>query len=216
MRATENSKKVTRRPKATVKAVRKSTPVRATAVRAAKRVKRAAKPGSPRAHHLSGPSDALKIRGVYRIKIGLPDKNGRIRKVQGDSGWHTNLITNEGFRSFLARTLGALASSSQIGFAALGTGGAPIAADTSLAGELTDAATMRMAVTAVTSSTSKAVTFTFTLNSGITTGSHNISNVGLFAASVTNAGTLFAGNTYTSSALATNQAVNGTYSISFA
>jgi len=167
------------------------------------------------ARKISRVSDGLKIRGIYHIRIVEPTgKRGRPRVV-GDSGWNDNLITNEGFRSFLARTLGAIASSSQIGFAALGTGGAPIAADTSLSGELTDATTMRMAVTAVTSSTSKAVTFMFTLNSGITTGSHNISNVGLFAASVTNAGTLFAGNTYTSSALATNQAVNGTYSISF-
>src|SRR5678816_4274363 len=164
---------------------------------------------SKRRTKLRTANDPIKVRGFFRLNI-IEDIDGRPRVV-GDSGWVPNLITNEGFRSFLARTLGAIASSSQIGFAALGTGAAPIATDTSLANELTDAATMRMAVTAATSSTSKAVIFTFTLNSGITTGSHNISNVGLFAASVTNAGTCFAGNTYTSSALATNQAVNGTY-----
>src|SRR6185369_11055557 len=99
------------------------------------------------ARKISGVSDGLKIRGIYHIRIVEPiGKRGRPRVV-GDSGWNDNLITNEGFRSFLACTLGAIASSSQIGFAVLGTGGALIAADTSLSGELTDAATMRMAVT---------------------------------------------------------------------
>lgn len=160
-----------------------------------------------------GVTSKVGVRGFYRLNIVEDGPDGP--KIVGDSGWKENLVVNEGFRNYLARALGAISGSSQVSFIALGTGGAPIATDTALAGELTDAATCRMAITAATSSSSKAVTFTATLNSGITTASHNISNIGLFATSTTSAGTIFAGNTYSSSALATNQAVNATYTISF-
>ncbi len=152
-------------------------------------------------------SETLKVKGMYRIQITEDDK------VVGDSGWKTNLITNLGFNNFLVSTLGAIAGSSQITHMALGTGGAPAAADTTLTGEQS----VRAAVTAATSATSKAVQFTATFSSSnsFVTASKNISNIGLFATSTAGGGTLFAGNTYTSSACATNQNVNATYSISF-
>jgi hypothetical protein len=96
---------------------------------------------------------------------------------------------------------------------ALGTGTAPGASATTLNGELGEA--VRKAVTAATSSTSKALqlTATFASADSFVTASRNISNIGLFNSSA--AGTLFAGNTFTSSAVATNQAVNVTYTVSF-
>jgi hypothetical protein len=112
----------------------------------------------------------------------------------------------------MARLLGAIAGSLQVSHLALGSGGAPAASDTSLAGEVVK----RQAVTAATSSTSKAVLFTGTFSSAnsFVTNTQNISNIGLFNSSST--GTLFAGNTFASSSCATNQDVNVSYAITFA
>lgn len=158
--------------------------------------------------------DDVRAGGFFRIKIGEPDANGRVIRVAGDSGFRKNTIPNLGHQFFLVQALGAIAGSSQLGFAALGTGTAPAQADTALLGELTDAANCRCAITpsVVASDTLQCA---FTLNSNITTANHTIQNVGLFAASTTAAGTLFAGNTYATSQLQTNQAVNGTYQIRF-
>lgn len=154
------------------------------------------------------------LKGFYRLKIVEADKDGAV-KVVGDSGWHKNQITNLGKDQYLAQLLGAMPGSKQVSYAALGTGGVPAATDTSLSGEITDAAGCRCAVSPTTTNSSGTVQFAFTLNSGIATAAHNISNIGLFNTSATAAGTLFAGNVYSSSALATNQAVNGSYQIRF-
>ena len=151
-------------------------------------------------------SDGILVKGAFRLNIV---EDG---KVVGDSGWLSNQVTNEGFRNYMARALGAISGSLQVSHLALGSGGAPAAADTSLAGEVVK----RQAVTAATSSTSKAVLFTGTFSSAnsFVTNTQNISNIGLFNSSST--GTLFAGNTFASSSCATNQDVNVSYAISFA
>lgn len=152
--------------------------------------------------------EGLKVRGMFRVQI---TESG---KVVGDSGWKHNLITNLGFNQYLVSALGSISGSKYVSHMSLGTGGAPIATDTTLAGEQS----VREAVTAATSSGSKTVRFTATFASAdsFVTASKNISNIGLFNTSSTGAGTLFAGNTYASSACATNQNVNATYDIIFA
>lgn len=162
--------------------------------------------------------EGIKIRGFYRIQI--VEDNG---KVVGDSGWKKNQVTNLGFNNYLVKTLGALSGSAQISHMALGTGGAPAASDTSLSGEVStngSGSVVRSAVTAATSSSSKTARFTATFSSAnsFITAAANISNVGMFNVSgpTTASGSLFAGNTYTSSACATNQNVNATYDIIFA
>lgn len=149
--------------------------------------------------------DNLNIKGMFRVQI---TEDG---KVVGDTGWKKNQVTNLGFNQYLVSALGAIAGSKQVSHLALGSGGAPAASDTSLAGEVEK----RQAVTAATSSSSKTVRFTGTFDSAnsFLTSSRNLSNVGLFNSSST--GTLFAGNTYTSSAVATNNNVNVTYDIIF-
>jgi hypothetical protein len=151
-------------------------------------------------------SDGIKIRGFFRLQL---EEDG---KIVGDSGWRENAVTNEGKRSYLARLLGAIAGSSQIGYAALGTGTAPGATATSLDGELGEG--VRDAIAAATSgSTAVAFTGTFASGDSFVTATRNLSNIGLFA---TNAGgTLFAGNTFASSSCGTNQNVNYTYTITF-
>jgi hypothetical protein len=154
---------------------------------------------------LGPPSDGLKVKGFTRIRIANPDGS-----FAGDSGWVPNTVTNEGKRNYLARLLGALASSSQIGYMALGTGGAPAAADTTQGGEVAS----RTAVTAATNgSTSVQFTATFTSAQSFLAGTSNLSNVGLWATNT--GGTLFAAAAYTSSACATNQNVNATYTVTF-
>lgn len=149
--------------------------------------------------------DGLKIKGMFRLKI---TENG---KIVGDSGWKQNQITNDGFNDYLCKALGAVSGSKQVSHLALGTGGVPAASATTLAGEVQ----ARQAITAASSSSSKTIRFTGTFSSAnsFVTASANVSNIGLFNSSST--GTLFAGNTFASSAVATNQNVNSTYDIIF-
>jgi len=149
--------------------------------------------------------DGLKVRGMYRVQI---EEDG---SIVGDSGWRENQVVNLGFNWYLAGALGAIANSSQVSYMALGTGGAPGAADTSLAGEVE----ARTAVTAATSADSKAVRFTATFASvgSFVTDNQDISNIGLHRSLTV--GSLFAGAAYASSTVATNQNVNCTYDVSF-
>lgn len=147
----------------------------------------------------------IKIKGFYRLQI---EEDG---KIVGDSGWKENQVTNLGFNEYLVKSLGSISGSLYVSHMALGTGTVPGAADTTLSGEVVK----RQSVTAATSSTSKTLRLTATFASGnsFVTDTRNISNIGLFNSS--NNGTLFAGNTYASSSVATNQNVNCTYDIIF-
>lgn len=151
--------------------------------------------------------DNVKVKGMFRVQI---TEDGR---VVGDTGWKQNQVTNLGFNQYLVSALGAIAGSKQVSHLALGSGGAPAASATTLAGEVE----VRQSVTAATSSSSKTVRFTGTFDSAnsFVTSARNISNIGLFNTSTQGGGTLFAGNTYTSSAVATNNNVNCTYDIIF-
>lgn len=150
-------------------------------------------------------SDKVNVRGFYRVQI---TEEG---EIVGDSGWRENTVVNDGFNEYLVSTLGAISGSKQVNYAALGTGTAPGATDTTLAGEVE----ARTAVTAETSSDSKAAQFTATFSSdgSFVTKSEDLQNIGLFASS--SGGTIFAGNTYATSSCATNQNVNVSYTIDF-
>ncbi len=166
---------------------------------------------------MSKTKDRVKIKGMFRVQL---EEDGRI---VGDSGWKTNVITELGFNEYIVKSLGTSLTGSKISHAALGTGGTPAASATTLSGEVSTNGSgnvVRAAVTAATSSGSKTLrnTATFSSANSFVTASANISNIGLFGVSgpTTASGTLFAGNTYTSSACATNQNVNVTYDIIFA
>jgi hypothetical protein len=160
--------------------------------------------------------DGLKVRGFFHIQI---EEDGRI---VGDSGRIENQITNLGFNN-MVNQLGTSLTGSKISHAALGTGGAPAASDTTQSGEVStngSGSVVRAALTAATSSTSKTLrnTATFSSANSFITASANISNIGLWQTSgpTTASGTLMCGNTFTSSALATNQNVNISYDLIFA
>ena len=157
-------------------------------------------------------SDLIPLQGFSRVQIVNEDGS-----LAGDSGWHgPNQVTNLGFQIYLCALLGNTTGSKQVGFMALGTGTAPGASDTTLEGEVNGtAATGRKAVAvSITSSKTTVFTATFASSDSFVTASANISNVGLFNATTSN-DTLFAGNTYASSAVATNQQVNSSYEIRF-
>lgn len=176
--------------------------------------------------------DGMKIKGMFRLRI-VEDSEGSSSKdlskkyqsrVVGDSGWQLNTITNAGYLNIVNQLGGGL-TGTKITHAALGTGGVPNATDTTQSGEVStngSGSVVRAAVTAATSTSSKTLrnVATFSSANSFITATANISNIGLWStsgpttASVSN-GSLMAGNTYTSSALATNQNVNITYDIIF-
>lgn len=156
---------------------------------------------------MSEVQDGVRVRGMFRVHL----KDGDGVELLGDSGWQENLVVNLGFNQYLVSSLGSIAGSKYITHAALGSGGAPTAAQTALAGEVE----VRTTVTAATSSASKTLRLTATFGSSdsFVTNTQNISNIGLFNTS--SGGTIFSGNTYASSSCATNQQVEATYDIIF-
>lgn len=154
-------------------------------------------------------SDAgIKVKGMFRIHL---TENG---KVVGNSGWQKNTITANGFNQYLVFALASSAGSKYVSHIALA--GTSAIASTFTATSMTGELSKRTTVTAATSSTSKTARFTgsfassasFNTSAGVTIGS-----VGLWNTS--SGGTMFAGNTFTSSTLGTNQSVVFTYDIIF-
>ena len=152
------------------------------------------------------------VKGMFRLNIVNPDG-----KVVGDSKWKTNVITNVGYQDMLMYLLAGSAGSLRPAYGALGTSGTPNATDSTLVNQLTETAA-KIALTTGTAG-SKTVNYTWTLASGVIAAASTITNVGIgwwtAQSQANNAGTLMAGNTYASSSLATNQAVNATYQIIF-
>ena len=156
----------------------------------------------------------IKLKCFSRVQIVNPDGS-----IAGDSGLvGPNLLTNLGIQNFLAGAVMGNAASKQVSWMALGTGGLVASDGTTLPNEVMSS-TQRVSITSkvFSSRTLQAGSGTqylyATFTSGFLTGAgSNLSNIGLYAASTTN-DTLFCGNTYNSSACASNQAVNCTYEI---
>lgn len=155
--------------------------------------------------------EKLRLRGFFRLNIVNPDGS-----IAGDSGWRENQVTNLGIQDYLVDHLIGNSGGKAVTHMALGTGGAPASNATALSGELTHASNARKAVsTSIVDSRTAQFTAAFASSDSFVTATVNISNIGLFETSTTEGGTLFAGNTYASSSLATNQNVNATYQIRF-
>jgi hypothetical protein len=154
--------------------------------------------------------EGTQVKGSYRLQI---EEGG---KIVGDSGWHENQVVNLGFNQYLALALLGDGAAKSVSHVAIGTGTAPGAAATTLAGEFTEVSS-RAAVTTATSNTSKRARFTatFASQSSFVTQTESIQNIGLFNTSTRTTGTIFAGNTYATSTVAINQNVNITYDVDF-
>ena len=104
----------------------------------------------------------------------------------------------------------------RVSFVALGTGTTVNDTATGLPGELGHFESARASATLITSASSRVrITATFDSTNSFVTNTADISNIGLFQQSNTDTGTIFAGNTYASTKVQTNQNVNITYDINF-
>lgn len=153
----------------------------------------------------------LLLKGLFRVQITQEGD------IVGDSGWKENQVTNDGIQQYLVNWLiGDTASGKSVTYMALGTGTAPASNATALAGELTHVSNSRKTVsTSVVSSRTGQFTASFGSAASFLTTTVTLQNIGLFNTSTTAAGTIFSGNTYTTSSCATNQNVNATYQIKF-
>lgn len=161
----------------------------------------------------------IKVKGFFRVQL---EENGKIvgdsgidekgKLINGD-GFLENQIVNDGFLNYLVKSLMGAAGSMQVGYVALGTGGVPLAADNSLAGEIMASTQRKAPTTSSIGSTTAQFVATFASSNSFLTAAANLSNIGLFASSAAN--NMFAGNTYASSSCNTNQNVNMTYQIRF-
>lgn len=152
------------------------------------------------------------MRGIYRLHIVNPDGS-----VASDTGWHKNIVTDQGFQQFLLRALTSSANCGSITHAALGSGTAPQSNSTNLSNELTQTDLRRTVSFASTGSKSVAICATWA-SGWVTTSqsSYQLNNVGLFNTSTQGAATMLCGNTFTQQTCSTNQAVNLTYNLIFA
>jgi hypothetical protein len=157
--------------------------------------------------------DKVGAKGFFRVQL---TENG---EVKGDSGWKENQVTNLGINQYIVNwVLGDTASGKSVSHMALGTStDAPASNATSLTGEVTNTdGDGRQAVsTSVVASRTAQFTAAFNSADSWIGSTHNIANVGLFNTSAETVGTMLAGNTFTSSAVATNQNVQVTYQLRF-
>lgn len=152
--------------------------------------------------------EGVRARGFFKLVIGQRDKNGKVQIV-GDSGWRENQITNLGFQDYICAAVGAVAGSKQVSHMALGTGTAPASNGTTLEGATGDRKTTSNSVVA-----SQTMQATAAWASGDHPGgTPTLQNVGLF--NVSDAGTILAGNTYSTSEWQSNQGVSATYQLRF-
>lgn len=150
------------------------------------------------------PTDGIKLKNFSRVQIVNEDGS-----IAGDSGFvGPNQVVNLGFLQYLVMSLGSISGSKYLTHGALGTGGAPAAADTSLAGEVGTRTALTLSSTVAGSKTLRAVC-TFAAGWHTSGAAHTISNIGMYNTS--SGGTLFCGNTYEASSCASNQAVRSNW-----
>jgi len=138
------------------------------------------------------------VKGFARLQI--MDKKSK--KIVGDSGWFENQITNYGLNSCIcAAPIGA--ASVQAAGLMLGNGTNPASDAVALPSSNTDYYSAFGQSSVIDSLTAR-----MTQSFDGTLGAATIANIGVFAAS---SGSLLAGKTFASSALATTQSVNCSY-----
>jgi len=76
--------------------------------------------------------DEITVRGYGRIQL----VNAKTGKIEGDSGWKQNAVTETGFDDAIVGAIGGIAASSQVTHMQLGTQtAAPSSTQTALSGE---------------------------------------------------------------------------------
>jgi len=167
------------------------------------------------------PSSAVDVKGFFRLQIVDPDES-----VVGDSGWQKNTVTDVGLYQYLVKAIASQETPVEVSHVALGSATAAVSASaSSLPGEWHSSvsniwanASTNWRKTVQADTGSKSCTFLATFAASgwhtHTSAALQIANIGLYNAA-TATGSLFAGNTFNSSGVASNQAVNVTYTINF-
>ena len=140
----------------------------------------------------------IAVKGFARLQI----IDNKTQRIVGDSGWFKNQITNYGLNScIVAAPIGA--ASIQAGGLRLGSGTTPASSAVAL-----DSSHTAYYSAFGQSSVIDSLTARMTQSFNGTLGAVTIANIGVFANST---GSLLAGKTFNSSALATTQSVNCSY-----
>ena len=154
----------------------------------------------------------ITILGEARLACVNPDGT-----ISWKTPWYHNRVVNQGFADFLCHGLLNDASASHFGFLALGTGTLPATDGTALPGELassTGGVTRQTYSPTVSASTQIKLYGTFVSGSNsFFTGPLTLQNIGVYASST--GSNIFAGMTYATQAVSSNQQVNATYQFSF-
>ncbi len=149
--------------------------------------------------------DAIKLKGFLRVQL----VNKKTGKIEGDSGWMQNVITNYGFESCIAALpMDGIGNTTQAAYLILGSGTEPATDATQLPGSNTDQVLTFAGVSVVASMTQRASA----QFEGSDSSMAQLANIGLLAAS---SGPLIAGNTFASSAFSTDQQCNASYELQF-
>ena len=148
--------------------------------------------------------DTLKVKGFFHTQI--LDKAGNI---VGDSGWVRNTMTNNGLNNACAGASIGAAGSYQVGYMAIGKGTDTINATQT---DLTSKENEYLAVTPSTVATGTA-RCTCSFDGSDNSDTITIGEIGLFKTD--SAGSMIAGNTYTTSQMTTDQTLNATYELRF-
>lgn len=153
----------------------------------------------------------LTVRGFFRGQL----VNSETGKIEGDSGWVENAVTNTGLIS-LAAFMAGQAGSYRVSHMAVGEQTQAFnVTQTDLISRISDthASSGFLSVSPSTSGTATA-TFTCQMASTIISASHTLGAVGLYYTS--SAGSFIAGQTFATSQWNTNQDFNVTYQLRFA
>ena len=149
--------------------------------------------------------DTIKVKGFFRTQI--VDK--KTKKIVGDSGWSPNTVTNNGLNDAIAGACIGAAGSYQGGYLALGTQSTAVdATQTDLEGRILSFKALDAST--VATGTARA---TCTFDGADHASTHTIGTIGMFKTST--AGSMIAGQTFTTSQYTSEQDVNATYELRF-
>lgn len=139
-------------------------------------------------------------------------------KLVGDAEWVKNTITDYGLNEGIAHVLLASAGSVRVTAVALGTGTAPATNTVTLPGiveDNTDGRDIDVSSSVISTNDGAGVTArwygTFASSDVHFSTTHAIQNIGLYASTATDAGSVLCGAAYTVSTLNTNQDVEYSY-----
>lgn len=148
-------------------------------------------------------TEKMTIRGFGRVQL----VNTKTGKIEGDSGWCQNTITQVGFQNYLSRLLGAIAGSVQATVLALGTQtAAPSSTQTSLTGEQTPRKT-------ATNSVVSSQTMRMTANWATDEVNTSVASIGAY--NTTSSGSIMNVLTFASTLKTTDQQLNASLELRF-